>query len=188
VTVQIRDSDGTVRLSGDLLASGGATGDVLTQQADGTYEPAASSAYTPPTARQGIGSSSSVSIGNGGSDLLAWDGTSFGPDTLLDRTTTTVPSVLTAGIYAVTVLVAPGEDMTVGGNYQTQLELDSDSTDATATQDSAPANANALRPDVTLAMVWYIPANGTLRLRVRNHDGAAARGFGFGNIQIQKIT
>jgi hypothetical protein len=40
VTVRIRDSDGTVRLSGDLLATGGATGDVLTQQADGTYAPA----------------------------------------------------------------------------------------------------------------------------------------------------
>jgi hypothetical protein len=39
VTVQIRDSDGTVRLSGDLLAAGGATGDVLTQQTDGTYAP-----------------------------------------------------------------------------------------------------------------------------------------------------
>lgn len=37
MTVSLRDSDGTTRLEGDLLASGGATGDVLTQQADGTY-------------------------------------------------------------------------------------------------------------------------------------------------------
>jgi VCBS repeat-containing protein len=46
VTVQIKDSDGTVRLSGDLLTPGGATGDVLTQQADGTYAPAAGGSPT----------------------------------------------------------------------------------------------------------------------------------------------
>lgn len=40
LTVRIRDASGTDRVEGDLLASGGATGDVLTQQADGTYTPA----------------------------------------------------------------------------------------------------------------------------------------------------
>lgn len=41
MAIVFRDSDGTARLYGDLLAPGGATGDVLTQQADGTYAPAA---------------------------------------------------------------------------------------------------------------------------------------------------
>lgn len=39
MAVTFRDHDGTTRLDGDLLATGGTTGDVLTQQTDGTYAP-----------------------------------------------------------------------------------------------------------------------------------------------------
>lgn len=45
--IVFRDTSGTARLEGDLLAPGGATGDVLTQQADGTYAPDAPTGSTP---------------------------------------------------------------------------------------------------------------------------------------------
>lgn len=47
MTVSFRDADGTTRLEGELLATGGATGDVLTQQADGTFQPAAGGGSLP---------------------------------------------------------------------------------------------------------------------------------------------
>lgn len=43
----IRDNDRTTRMQGELLAPGGATGDVLTQQADGTFAPAAGGGALP---------------------------------------------------------------------------------------------------------------------------------------------
>jgi WD40 repeat protein len=49
VTVSFRDADGTTRLEGELLATGGTTGDVLTQQADGTFTPAAGGGSQPVT-------------------------------------------------------------------------------------------------------------------------------------------
>lgn len=40
MALDIRDSDGTTRLHGDIASAAGAIGDVLTKQADGTYAPA----------------------------------------------------------------------------------------------------------------------------------------------------
>lgn len=57
MSITLRDSDGTTRLiGGDLLAPGGATGDVLTQQADGTYAPAAGAPPGTPTLGQVLAS------------------------------------------------------------------------------------------------------------------------------------
>jgi hypothetical protein len=146
------------------------------------------SSYTPPTARQGFGTSTGVSIANGGNARLAWDGQSYGPNVLLDRTDPTIPVITTAGIYAVLAVVVPGENMTAGGSFQVSLGLDTDDTDASAFIESPAATAGALTPNVSIGLTWYMPAEATIRLNVRNHDGVAERLFEVASAQVQRIT
>jgi hypothetical protein len=128
-----------------------------------------------------------VSIANAGTALLDWSSV-LGPDlTLVNVSAPTVPVIPTAGIYAVSV-EASGTTLTPAGYFQLGLELDSDGLDASAQVDSRPASAARPTPLVTVTLVLYIPAAGTLRARVHSFDGASTRAFTLTEATVQRIT
>jgi hypothetical protein len=182
VTVQIRDSDGTVRLSGDLLATGGATGDVLTQQADGTYTPAAGGSPTTHAEYDGF----AVTIASGASGDLTWDEGPFG-DNLLNLTVPAAPTIITAGVYAVSVNVRPNTAMTAGGFYRVKLDLDLNGADAVI-QTSVPVSVADAGPTETVTGVYYIPAAGVVRAQIFNGDGVNPIDFILGLGMVQRLA
>jgi hypothetical protein len=173
VTVQLRDSDGTVRLSGDLLATGGATGDVLTQQADGTYAPDTPGGGS--ASREDFVAGADSTIANNGNDRLNW--LKVLGTTLLDLTDPSIPVAIAGGEYAVSVGVLVNTNMTADGFYTVILELDSDGDQASVKTDSRLATAAQPRPNVAIAGTYVVPTGGTFRVKVFNFDGANAIDF-----------
>lgn len=181
MTVRIRDASGTDRVEGDLLSTGGSTGDVLTRQADGTYAPAAAGA--PHTCEALTGNN--VNIADTASGELTWN-TSLGPDSLLDLTTPGLPEFKVAGTYVVAVTVV-GLSITAGGFFAVQLFFDwSHPTLTPALSAITPAFGNS--EQVTLTGAWTFGAGAQLEVTVTNGDGAAARNFRITQAMIQRTA
>lgn len=128
-----------------------------------------------------------VTINNGAAGLLTWD-TSLGPSTLISRTTASAPTIITAGVYAVTVQVTPSSAMTAAGQYVVLFDLDLDGEDPEVAVTSPPASAAASAPTVTTSMTYYQAAGAVLRVRVSNFDGVQNLGFQLGQAVIQRLS
>ena len=131
--------------------------------------------YTPPTAREQI-SGNNVAIADAASASLTWD-SSLGPDSLLNLAAPALPTIITAGVYAVSVSVGPSANMTAAGGYTVILDLDRANEDAQMLVTSSPSTATEPTPLVSVACTYYLATGAQLRCLVINHDGAASRNF-----------
>lgn len=129
--------------------------------------------------------SAPATIGNGGSSLLSWQHLSG--STLLDLTVPTIPKAVVDGVYAVTVNVFPSA-MTVGGTYTLLLDLDQTGEDAQSLASSPPSVAGNQFPELSLTLVYHIPAGGAVNLTVFNNDGAAAIDFQISQASVVKLA
>jgi hypothetical protein len=139
---------------------------------DAANQPGGSSA---PITREQI-AGNPTSIANGASVNLPWNVVSSG-DALLDLTTPAAPTIVTAGTYAVSVEVDPVASMTAAGWFSVSLTLDSGGEAAAMNGTSPPASASLDMPGLSVSLTYYIPAGGTIVVRVHNGDGVSAIDF-----------
>lgn len=143
-----------------------------------------------PTAREEWSNSGS-SIANGDGAWLPW-ADSTGPDAVLDNTTPTHPTVITAGVYLVSVVVRVGA-MSAGGYYQAGLHMDRTGFNASMYVTSSQAellaaDAGGIIEDTALAMAWYCPQGSEVGVFVTNFDGVTPQNFLFPYGHIQRIS
>lgn len=141
--------------------------------------------YSPPTGRSLI-SGNDVTINDTQVLALTWDSLDSG-SALLNRTSLGAPTVVTAGIYAFTIVIRTSF-ITAGAFYIATLELDSNGDDATLDVPSPPATAVDTGPKISLAATYYMPAGAIILLKVNNRDGVAARDFSIQAAVVQRIT
>jgi len=139
----------------------------------------------PTTERELLTTPGSTNIGNGFNADLPW--AYLQGDVLLDLSTPTLPTVIEAGIYAVTLGVQ-GSALTVGGIYQVIFWMDQTGDSAMVVASSPPSVTADPDPEVTVAMTYYVPAGGILEVAVVNGDGVAARDFNLNSAVVQRIT
>lgn len=131
----------------------------------------------------------------GGDDLLVnagdlqpllWTPKVAGDD-LLDLSAPTAPTVLATGVYAVAVTVAADEPFTVGISLPVQLELDANGEDPIVYGLSPAADATNTNPQVLLAMTYYVPIGGAIKVSATNQD-VAARNIHIQSGVVQRIS
>lgn len=186
MTVSFRDSDGTTRLSGDLLASGGAIGDVLTQQADGTFAPAAGGGGS--STEHATYRGNNVSIPNSGAATsLTWD-TLVSGDALLDLSVPTAPTIVTGGVYVVTVNTFPASGMADDKAYGVNLFVNGGEVDQILLKETR-AVEDSFDFDTWCAMsVAYLLAAGSfLTVQVQQADAGAVN-FALNGAYIQRLS
>jgi len=130
-------------------------------------------------------SGTSVLVSNGGEETLPWTST-FGPDTLLDRSSPTQPVVIEAGVYAIHADTIQDDAMTVGGFYRATLTVGGGDQVVSV---SPPSNADEQFPQAsTLVIVRYLTPSDTIELVIENHDGVNDINFGQAGSIIQRIS
>lgn len=112
-----------------------------------------------------------VTIADGGNDSLTWNTPSGA--SLLNLAVPGVPTVVTAGVYAVTVTCTPGA-ITAAGYYTLELVLDGSQF---ASVSSPAASAADPSPVTSLSCTSFISAGGQVEAAVTNHDGSASVDF-----------
>jgi hypothetical protein len=120
---------------------------------------------------------------------LPWtnvDGSPSG-DVLLDVTTPGSPTVITAGVYAISAFVMPDEALTLGATYQAELDLDLNGADPSMCHDSAPASAAQPQPCVTISQTFYFPAGAVLAVGINNFD-SVDRPFRILRASVQRLS
>jgi len=127
----------------------------------------------------------SVTIANGATGVITWD-TKYLGDDLLDLTDPENPAVIIAGVYIVTVAVASSEPLTAAGEAQIAFDMDNDGDDPNTLSTFPGSGAGGMSGSVTIA--YYIPAGGTLHLRVKNFDGASSRDFNLTEAVVQRVS
>src|SRR6266705_2327639 len=122
--------------------------------------------------------------------ILTWDSDDGPTMGLLGRADLAHPTIVTAGIYAVTTRVAPSAAMTVNGYFTVILFMDTAGVNARWQIDSSLADAadNAL-PTASVTGVFYMPAGAIFYVAVDNFDKVAARSFGLKTgTSVQRVT
>ena len=136
----------------------------------------------PVTREQFFGIASNIADNAQGN--LTWDNPQG--DALLNLSTPGLPTVVAAGVYAVSVTVT-GNSITVGGYYQANLDMDTANEDARVTEDSPTASASHDNPLISLANTYYVPAGGIISVSVANLDGSATRAFAMSAV-VQRLS
>jgi hypothetical protein len=113
-----------------------------------------------------------VSVPNTGTGTpLTWDTLQAG-SALLDLSVPTLPTIVTAGAYAVTVVTTPQSSMTDGKAYVFRLSSDTAPGllvyQTVAIEDSLDFDAHA-----ALTLVYYFTAGSTLDVQVQQADAGA---------------
>lgn len=139
--------------------------------------------YTPPTTNAAYGGND-VAVTNAGGGRLTWD-TLFNGTALLDRSVPDQPAIITAGVYAVSVIVA-GTSLTVGGYFAANLELDWNGADQLVTGSSPLAIGGDTF--LTLGLTFAIPAGGVIVVGVTNRDGVSTRNFHLSTGYLQRLA
>lgn len=136
----------------------------------------------------------SVTIANGEQGLLKWS-PYFGNDgetPLLDLTDPLNPTILEAGVYAITVVptIANGGSFTVGGTFNAALALDLEGDDTAGySAYSIPATEdNEQAINLPMQATYYLAAGAVLNLTVNNNDGVQDLDFAFDACMIQRLS
>lgn len=142
--------------------------------------------------RQTMVNGSDVTINNGSTQELLWDGNSTG-DELLDVTDPLSPAVVDTGVYAVSVAVNVDAAMTADGVYYVRFRLDLNGDVAEIRAVSAPAVTASIAEvsfPLVLSMTRYIHAgiDGGLSVRVTNKDGTQNLPFYLASAIIQRLS
>ncbi len=138
------------------------------------------------TTREQLHAAGNVTIANGANGVLTW-AKSTGSD-LVDLTDPTAPAIVTAGVYAVGIQVAPAGAITTGGSFIAKLELDANGEDPEIDVTSAAATAAVNQPRVGNWLTYYIPAAGVIVVTVANLDGVASVDYRLSFASIQRIS
>lgn len=138
------------------------------------------------TAREQLISGTVTSIPDGDNDFLYWD-TKVSGDDLLDLTDPQQPTIVSDGVYAVTVSVecAP---LTVGGYYIPTLTLNAAGDNGNVFSSSPPSVTADQTPGVALSLTYFVPAGGQVIVTVSNFDGVSAVDFFLQAAVIQRIS
>ena len=142
--------------------------------------------YTAPITRA-VYSGDAINIADGNTDSLTWDSLDAGTALLDIVTDNQSPTVITAGVYALSVTVL-GATLTATGYFVLTLVLDLNGDDAELRVASPLAAATQSSPRIGLCAVYYLPAGAVLRAQVANGDGAAARDFSLVGAVLQRIS
>ncbi len=138
------------------------------------------------TAREKFVPLNGVSIANAAFGSLTWDNKVSGSD-LLDLSDPLNPTVVSDGVYAVTV-TASTDPISTGGYYTLYLTLDSTAEDAVAAHDSPPSIAAINNPFVSCSLTYFIPAGGIINASVYNGDGVNSVVFYIYTAIVQRIS
>ncbi len=143
-------------------------------------------AYVPPITRAQY-SGNDVSIANGAAGTLTWD-TKVSGTALLNITVPSIPTIVTAGVYAVSVWIAPAAGLTLNGNYEVTLSLDAAGDNAPFDGTASPSVAGATVAALELTGVYYIPAGGQITAVLGSNDGVSTRNFAINTAVVQRIS
>lgn len=127
-------------------------------------------------------------IADGDTGALGWSN-GGSPDSLLDLTTPTSPTVITAGVYCFTVTVAAFSTLSVGGLFRVQLQLDRSGFNASQYVDSRVGVGVNLSPLACITFPWYMPAGAKVEVWVTNLDGGALdKTFSIYTAHVQRLS
>jgi hypothetical protein len=149
--------------------------------------PSGGSTYTPPTKRGNFDSGGVVTIANSGTNYLPWHDASYPGGPVVDLTAPSTPVVLASGIYTVSVFVL-GHDLTANGFLGAVLIMDDNGDGIITRSQSRLSTAAQNLPQAFVSGTYYIPVDGTIRVRAENYDGVAARDFELYGATIQRLT
>lgn len=124
-----------------------------------------------------------ANIADGVQAPLSWSPSS-GPDSLLDISVPTLPTVKTTGIYAFTLAVE-ADNFTVGGYFDAALDLDLAGEDYGYVVVSNLKTA-ATAPTTLMAATMYLVAGMQIRVQATNRDGVATRPFNLAAL-VQRV-
>ena len=127
-----------------------------------------------------------VTIANGASGTLKWDG-AVSYSTLMDVSVATVARPLATGVYAVAVTVFAEAAMTVGGMYKVKLALAGGDDNVDVFTESRTASAANDSPIAGLAAVWSVKAAKAITVVVTNRDGANPIDFDM-TVAVQRLA
>lgn len=163
-------------LVGDQIAQN-VTAFLLNQLASGGSQPAGDQYF----------SSDSEAIASLGQGQLKWE--KFEGPGLMDLTDPLNPTIITAGIYALTVTVKSQTTITAAGYFDFFIHMDDSGETATAWGLSgvSPVGSNDESP-ATASLVWYCPAGAVVNCTVNNYDGVQSLTFTMGNGVLQRIS
>lgn len=142
----------------------------------GTFFPIGGGGGGGSTEREQLADSTGTSVGNGSTLVISIGAKTVGTD-LLDLTDPVHPTVVTTGVYVVTVSIFPADAMTVGGNYDFTLTLDASGEAAAGGMTSSPSTTLEEHPTATASLPYFLPAGAEITIQVTNNDGAAAITF-----------
>lgn len=133
-------------------------------------------------------SGNGVAISDGDGAWLTWN-SSAGPDAVLDNAVPAHPTVATAGVYFVSVVVNVGT-LSANGYYDAGLHLDRTGFNASEyafSSQAGPAPQDRVA-GVTLGFAWYLPAGAEVGVFVDNFDGAQAHNFAIAYAHVQRVA
>lgn len=137
------------------------------------------------TAREALQGSDVVHVLDGGTAPLPW--AKINGSDLLDLTDPLSPVVVTAGVYAFSVLIT-GLMMTEGGTFQAQLALDTAGANDSLTPIAPPATAANPSPITEVSATYYLPAGAIVQAGVLSMDGGQAIDFAIVYALLQRIS
>lgn len=143
------------------------------------------SSSTATTDHEGL-NGSAVNVANGAAKTFTW--AYVLGSALLDLTVPTAPTIVTAGVYAISVCAHPSADLTAGGAWELELSPDTDIGLPPTALGTAAASTARPRPYITVGMTWYLPAGTAIYAYAHNYDGAATRTFGIFDAMVQRLS
>lgn len=131
----------------------------------------------------------SVTVANGAYGVLTFDSKVNGSD-LLNLSDPANPRVVTAGVYAFTIVVGSTQQMTAGGRFFVDFSADPDGANASDLSFETDAADMAVTEPTAppLTLVYYVPANTRIALIVYNADGSHPVGFALNEAIIQRVS
>jgi hypothetical protein len=144
------------------------------------------SSYTAPITRA-LYTGNAVTVANGANAYLTLNTKNSGT-ALLNISVPDTPTVVTAGVYAVTVEFQPQDVLTTGGHYNAHLGLDAGGDNPDVQVDSPVSTAASNAPQVCIAVTYYLPAGSEIAVRLWNYDGTASVPYAIGAFVIQRIS
>lgn len=124
-----------------------------------------------------------VAITDGSTDPLTWDALDSG-EALLDLSDPTGPTVIAAGVYAITAPITPTTDITAAGFYFARLLAGS----VQATGSSPAASAADAQPALTLTAIATLTAGAPITVSVNSNDGAATVHYKLDAPSVQRLA
>lgn len=127
-----------------------------------------------------------VSVANGANALASL--TAQGGDTLLNLTVPTRPTIITAGVYIISVWYA-ANGVTAGGSIAGTFDFDPDNVDQQFRMTSPSSDAgNGGNLSMCVSVAYKFAAGVPWTFRMQNNDGVSARNLGLDTVTVSRIS